>query len=186
MTDWRGAVPIIALACAACAGGQTQAVAATPSPTPSAAAWDSVHAVSLRLMAESDPWAADSTLALFTERYSGTPEASESVFWRALLRLDPGNAASTPRDALAALDLYLAGGVSLPRYEEAATLRRVAARLDALRRPSLRVAAPPPSDTTVETIGPRDDDEVRRLNAELERTQAELERIRRRLGAPRP
>jgi hypothetical protein len=158
-----------------------------PTPWPSEiTSWDSVHAAALRLAREGDPFTADSLLTAFAGQYAGTPEAGESLYWRALLRLDPDNPAAGPRDALAAVDAYLALGADQPRYDEALVLRRIASTLDSLRQPRVVVSPTPLADADTTAAVRARDEEIKRLREELQRTQAELERIRRRLGNPRP
>jgi hypothetical protein len=122
--------------------------------------------------------AADSVLSRFARTYDRSAEAWESLYWRALLRLDPRNLAANPQDAIRALDAYLAEGDSLPRHGEVRILRRLAVRLDSLSQPPAAPAAAAAAD-------PRDA-EIERLKAELKKTVDELELIRRRLAQPRP
>jgi hypothetical protein len=124
--------------------------------------------------------AADSTLRSFSDRFVGTPESAESVYWRALLLLDPRNPSSSSAAAAAALDAYLAGGQAQQRFSDVMVLRRVVATYD-----SLRIAATPKPPAPI----PRDtllDQELERLKAELAKTKEELDRIKRRLATPRP
>jgi hypothetical protein len=118
-------------------------------------------------------------LADFAVQHAGSPEGAEADFWRALLRADPLNGAATVRDQLAALDTYLQGGSSQPRYLEAQILRRLVEQVDSLR--SVVVGVRAAAQARERARG----DEVRRLADELEKALAELVRIRRRL-APRP
>lgn len=176
---------VLVLAIAGCRGAAAPpAVFAPPQPDGAwPAALDSVET----LIANGRHADADSTLAGFSARYFGTPQSTEALYWRALVRLDPANGGATPRDALAALDAYLAGGASLPHYQEALVLRRTASLLDGARRvPSL--ASPDTSSAELVPVAPErlraTQDTVRALREELARKQAELDRISRRLRPP--
>ncbi|MEP7002337.1 MAG: hypothetical protein ABI969_17745 [bacterium] len=125
---------------------------------------------------------ADKLLADFTVRFAATPEAAESMYWRALYKLDPSNASGASRDAVVLLDGYLASGAAAHRAE-AQTLKRVAYALDT------RPAAPSIVGPKVDMVKIDDkarDDEVQRLKDELAKAHADLERIKRRLAQPRP
>ena len=93
-----------------------------PAPAPEQAStvterWSTAGAQALRLAESGRYGEADSVLAAFATRHPGTTEAADALYWRALLRLDPANPTGGPRDAVVAIDAYLAGGTSLPRYE---------------------------------------------------------------------
>ena len=185
MTPRRLAAVVLALTLAGCRGAAAPPVAAAPTPEPSNA-WPAALADVQELVANGRHAEADTALGGFSTRYFGTPQSTEALYWRALVRLDPANAGATPRDALAALDAYLAGGAALPHYQEALVLRRTASLLDGARRvPSL--AGPDTASVAVPVTPDRlraTQDTVRALREELARTQAELERIRRRLRPP--
>jgi hypothetical protein len=151
-----------------------------PAPPTSATLWPDILA-GARAAADSGRYStADSTLRRFAEEFVGTPESAESMYWRALLTLDPVNPASSPAAALAALDAYLAGGPANLRYAEATVLRRTVGLLDSLRIAAApKPPAPVPRDTLLEQ-------EAERLRTELATAKAELERIRRLLARPRP
>lgn len=153
------------------------ATATAEQPTAWAATLDSVQA----LLAVHRHAAADSLLQRFAVSHAGTPAGAEATFWRALVALDPANDSSSPRDALVAIDGYLAGGIDQPRYAEALLLRRTAGVLENARSapiPTLRVMTLP-ADSLIRLRAAQDT--IRQLRSELERTQAELERIRRRI-----
>jgi len=122
---------------------------------------------------------ADSVLAAFERDQAGTPDASESSFWRAMLRADPRNPAFAPADARAALESYLAGE-GARRRTEASVMVRMLSISDSLRA---TLAA---QRTASEARDHARDDELQKLRDELQRTQAELDRIKRRLGSPKP
>lgn len=121
---------------------------------------------------------ADRLLADFARQHPDTPEAEESLYWRAVFKLDPGNEAANTRDAIAGLDAYLSSSRSEARRGEAATMRRLAQQMVALDR-ALNVRPGVATDRTR-------DEEVQKLRDELQATRDELERIKRRLAAPKP
>jgi hypothetical protein len=170
---------------AACSTGPPPARPA-PQPPPVALQWDSTRAAAARFIASGRDSSADSALREFADRHAGTPQAQESIFWSALYRLNPDNHGFTPRDALAALDEYLAGGDAQPRYDEALVLRNAALALDVQRTPPAPAPEPPAPVDSSSAVEHQHEEEIKRLNAELQRTQAELDRIRKRLGTPRP
>lgn len=118
---------------------------------------------------------ADTTLARFARSYDGSEQASESLFLLALFRLDPKNTGATRRDAIRALDAYLALPAFTPHAEEARALRRLAMHLDSLSQPAPAAAAAAVSA-----------EELQKLRDDLKRTTDELDRIKRRLAQPRP
>ncbi|MBK6487897.1 MAG: hypothetical protein IPF98_13720 [Gemmatimonadetes bacterium] len=122
---------------------------------------------------------AERILTDFSLEHAGTGDGAESDFWRALLKTDPANRAVTPRESMALYDSYLSGGSALPRYAEAMILRRVVESMDSTRAllATVRASASAREKTR--------DEEIRRLNDEVDRTTAELERIKRRL-IPKP
>ena len=124
--------------------------------------------------------AADSAISSFLGLHPGTPQGAEALFWRAVVRLDPANAAGSPREALVAVDAYLAGGTTLPNFELAQVLRRTASALESARRPLpapvQTVAAAPDSAERARAA-----EEILRLKTELDRVQAELDRIKKRI-----
>jgi hypothetical protein len=126
---------------------------------------------------------ADSLLTRFSEQHTGTASAGESLFWRAILRLDPDNRGASPRDALRAVDAYLAGGPLQRHYYEARVLRRTVSLLDSLD--TIRNVSVSTDSATAARDKARDD-ELARLKLELEKVTAELDRIKRRLVSPRP
>lgn len=121
---------------------------------------------------------ADRVLADFARAHPDTPEADESLYWRAVFKLDPGNDAANTRDAIAGLDAYLSSSRSSAHRGEAATMRRLAQQMLALDR-ALNVKPGAAPDRTR-------DEEVQKLRDELQATRDELERIKRRLAAPKP
>jgi hypothetical protein len=161
-----------------CAGGAT-----TPAATPEPARddWSVLRDSVATLVVAERHAAADSLLRDFAVRTAGTPQAAEATFWRAMVALDPENPVGSPRDALVAIDSYLAGGLSQPRYAEATVLRRTA---EVLERASQPVPVAPPvvvaaSDSLLRLRAAQDT--IRQLRNELETTKTELDRIKRRI-----
>jgi hypothetical protein len=145
--------------------------------------------------------AADTVLADFAARYRGTPEALESLYWRALVRMDPSNPHASLHDAMASLDVYLADPRAHDHLREAAALRRVAVQLDDMQKAVANVSSlskdpsaiasnsRPGSDFRLDLARPTmeasaADAEIKRLKEELAKATAELERIRKRLAQP--
>lgn len=124
--------------------------------------------------------AADSAIATFLEQHPGTPQSYDALFWRAITKLDPANPAGSPREALVAVDAYIAGGRSLPDFEMAQVLRRTASAMESAQRPLPAptrpvVAAPDSAERA------RAAEEIQRLKTELDKVQAELDRIKKRI-----
>lgn len=119
---------------------------------------------------------ADKLLADFASAHPNTAEARESGYWRAVYKLDPSNKDANPRDAIAALDRYLAAPGGTNRGE-ATTLRHIAGQLLSLDR----ALNQKPDEAAASTR----DEEVKKLRDELQATKDELERIKRRLAAPK-
>ena len=149
--------------------------------------------------------AADTTLANFAEQYSGSPEALETDYWRALFDLDPTNAHPSTSSAMASLDAYLSDGRPRQHVAEATTLRRLAAQIDGLNKQALNAMAQA-KDASVMAANARAqatdanaraeaaksdntgsaDAEIKRLRDELTKANGELERIKKRLAQPPP
>lgn len=147
--------------------------------------------------------AADSTLAQFATRYPGTPEAVETVYWRALFKMDPANPHGSVPAAMSMLDGYLGDTREREHVVEAAGLRRVAGQLDALSRLAANAMTQAKDATSVAANAkaqaadataradaakteapPSAESEIKRLKDELAKANAELERIRKRLSQP--
>ncbi len=124
--------------------------------------------------------AADSALAEFSARHPSSPEANETLFWRALFRLDPANPASSASDAAADLTAYLARPGRHQHLVEARALRRAALLADSLGGSTTRRAVAGAAPTADK------DTEIARLKEELKKATEELERIKRRLSTPTP
>jgi hypothetical protein len=122
---------------------------------------------------------ADTILATFEQAQAGTSDASESAFWRAMLRADPRNPDFTPAGARAALERYLASE-DPQRRTEATIMLRLVTLSDSLR------SALAAQRTAADARDRAREEELQKLRDDLQRTQAELDRIKRRLGAPKP
>ena len=154
-------------------GAEPEPVPAPPTVSP----WPATL-VATRAAADAGQLArADSILAEFSSAHPGTPEASESEYWRALLTLHPASRA-TPREAAAALDGYLANGSSATHFIEASALRRMLSTIDSLRTVATLATA------AEEARERQHEEEMQKLREELDKTKDELERIKRRLAAP--
>lgn len=132
---------------------------------------------------------AEQELVAFDSTFAGTPEALETVYWRALFKLDPANKDASTTEALGLLDSYLGAGEAQPHRSEVAALRRLITQREALARDldAARLAAVKLAAQPIVLPPPRvDEEEVNRLRDSLARSNAELDRIKRRLAAPRP
>ena len=150
-------------------------------------AWVDAFVEAQQLAAEGRVAGADSALARFVTRFPDSPEATETLYWRAILALDPANRTASPTDAVRMLDGYLAAETPTTHMMEAMSLRRAARALDSLGRgyATARAAADSAGAAiTAMKATPPAPEEVQKLKDELARTQAELERIRRRLSNP--
>jgi len=143
--------------------------------------WPAVYARAMADANESRTTEADRALSAFAQRYPSSPEASEVMYWRALLKLDPANSTAV-RESITMLESYLATAPAGTHRTEAGVLRRLAL---ALEQRNATIAAIPPA-TAVRPEDKARDDEIARLRDELSKANAELDRIRRRLARPRP
>jgi TolA-binding protein len=131
---------------------------------------------------EAERWLTD-----FAIRYPGTDEAQETVYWRAVLKLDPANRDGGPALSRALLDSYLRAEGALQHRTEAEVLRQLAVRLDTIAP----VASPTGSQSSL-AAAPADraaeiktkDAEIQKLKEELAKANDELERIKKRLAQP--
>ena len=161
-----------------------------------------------RSAADAGRWSsADGHLATYASRYPESDEAHESLYWRALFRLAPGNDTSARRLAVPTLQRYLAtdgGGhrtearvllavaeSHLALVAEAAARERdieeIRAALGRARERPAAAAAAPTTDAGGNAAPDRElAGEVERLRRDLATANAELERIRRRLAGERP
>lgn len=133
---------------------------------------------------------ADQLLTRYGARYSAEPQARQTAYWRALLRLDPANDSGGPLLAVYELDRYLEDSAATEFRTQALVIRRVALAMDSTRSAlaateSLLLAT---RQAPVDTANTREQalrSEVARLTDSLSRTTAELDRIKRRLAAPK-
>lgn len=122
---------------------------------------------------------AEKVLTGFAARYPRTREARETLFWRALYKLDPVNRSSTVSSGLALLDQYISDSTTILYRSEASVLKRLAVTAQLLQA---KAGIPPARDTAV--VKPATEAELVRLKEQLARTTAELERIKKRLAEP--
>lgn len=122
---------------------------------------------------------ADSILTAFDRSEPDSPDASESAFWRAMLRADPHNPAFAPAEARSALEAYLAS-LNPKHRTEASVMLRLVALSDSLR------AAQAAHRAAADARDRAREEEMQKLRDDLQRTQAELDRIKRRLASPKP
>jgi hypothetical protein len=150
--------------------------------------------------------AADSALVAFAGRYPNTPEATETRFWLALVRLDPRNEHHSASEALRDLSAYDSGAGPRAHDLEAGVLVRTATALLALREETAQATSQADSARTeadsvrttadsarlVRASRDRSREEVARLRDSLDKvvgqlseTTQELDRIKKRLAAPK-
>jgi hypothetical protein len=165
--------------------------------------WPAARIVAESLATAGRYGAADSVLASFNASHVGTAEGAESLFWRALLALDPSNLSASPPQALAALDAYEQAPYNDAHLTEARVLRRVAVLVGSIQRLAEQAASQSDSvsaadsaaksakEAAGQTRARSKDEEIARLRSELESTRAELDRtkdeldrIKKRLAAP--
>ena len=151
---------------------------AVPSPPPEPPWTRTVTAV--RAAVDSGRFStADSILAAFEVTERDSPDATESAFWRAMLRADPRNPAFDPEEARRGIAAYLASP-NPHRRTEAGVMLRMVELSDSLR------AAQATQRSAAEARDHAQEEEIQKLRDDLQRTQAELDRIKRRLGSPKP
>jgi hypothetical protein len=194
----RLAVVAIALV-TACSSGKGQLAPVAPThewPTTLAAAQSADSIGQYRV--------ADSILVAFQARYPFTDAAAESIYWRALFKLDPANYGATPKDALDLLDQYLRAPHHEARQAEVRILRRTTVLVGTIQQLAEQAASEVDSARTetdsvklakrgADTKGRTKDEEIARLREEVEKltaqldeTNQELDRIKKRLAAPKP
>jgi TolA-binding protein len=138
---------------------------------------------------------AERTLADFAVRFPNTPEATETLYWRGLYRLDPANKDGSISTGLASLDAYLRADAGTAHRIEAETLQRLGKNLEALSRAAAATGGVNSAGTTAAAAGSASadraaaelkarDTEIQRLKDELAKANDELERIKRRLMTP--
>ena len=139
---------------------------------------------------------AERTLADFAVRFPNTPEATETLYWRALYRLDPANKDGSVSTGLASLDAYLRADAGTAHRIEAEALQRLGRSLEALSRATAATGGVNSAGTTASAAAgsasadraaaelKARDTEIQRLKDELAKANDELERIKRRLMTP--
>jgi hypothetical protein len=203
MIPARNALRILLSLSLVASGGCASLQAFTGSHDTSSEAWSRALATAKSDANVSQFDAADSVLAAFAADHPGTPEALETAYWRAILKMDPTNPDLSLPTAMASLDGYLSDPRAQQHVVEAKSLRRVAGQLAGLTRVAVgalaeaKDATATASNAKVEAASARaeaakaapdsdSDAEVKRLKSELAKANAELERIRRRLTQPTP
>lgn len=135
---------------------------------------------------------ADSILANYAASYPNTPGARESLYWRSLIQLQSGLVSENGPAMM--LGQYI-NERDAEHAIEAATLRRVATRVDSLARAANTLTSKvqisngevvsAKSDTKAVIADNKDQDaEIKRLKGELAAAKEELERIKKRLAEP--
>ena len=154
---------------------------------PSQKNWPAALSAAQRAADEGRYVDADRELVLFSKLHAGTPEAQESVFWRALYKLDPRNGVGGTTEVVTLVDTLLLARGTQPRRAEAVVVRRTALLLDSLRREADERDTVIVRDTGRAVARERElEEQIKTLQDSLNATIAELERIRKRLAAPRP
>ena len=150
--------------------------------------WPAVLAAATADAAEHRYAEADRTLANFAARYPETTEGRETLYWRALFRLDPANREVSPAMAATWLENYLRSDAAVGHRVEAETLRRlIAARADSSAAQAVAGAAAPANPGAAGASAAdlkAKDEEIKKLRDDLAKANEELERIKRRLSAP--
>jgi hypothetical protein len=188
---------------ALCASSFAACAHANAHPTPAIIAaqeWTNDLAETRRAATDGRFDTADSLLADYAAKHAGTVEALETAYWRAMLKMDPGNPHPSLTSAMTLLDGYLADVRPHEHAAEAATLRRLAAQLDVLNRltanmaiasrgavePGVQGKAPASAGSAGAADQVATDAEMKRLKDELAKANAELDRIKKRLATPPP
>ena len=163
---------------AACIGRRS---APTEGPAPSAwRDWALVSADVDRLLADGNVDGADSTLAGFTRRWPGTPEAEQGAWWRLVREAERADDSTSTAAFVTRVDSLLAAAPGTTRRGELLMLRRVAILTQQLR--AERTVA----RTEREAMAKQRSEEIEKLKVELEAVKAELDRVRTRVTRRRP
>ena len=194
----------ISLTLVGCASVMHPAVSAEAA----ADAWPTTIATVYARVATNNFDGADSALAQFARQYPGTPAATETRYWHALLKADPANKSASLPAAMVALNAYLADTRPREHVTEATTFRRVVAMLDSMNqlaasalaqvkdaRATVATANAAAADANAAAkdaaanaaavaVSPATAEEIKHLKDELAKANAELERIRKRLSQP--
>jgi hypothetical protein len=168
-----------------------------------ASAWQTALPIARAYASEGKFDSADSVLADFAVRYSGTPNALETAYWRAVFKMDPTNPRASMPVAASALDAYLADTRPREHVSEATVMRRIAGQLEGLSRLAASAMTQAKDANSVATNAkaqaadanaraeaakadapPSAETEIKRLKDELAKANAELDRIKKRLSIP--
>ena len=159
----------------ACAKSSTQA-AKPPAP---AEAYTAAIAAAQKRAEAGDYSGADRILADFARKSSGTDEAAEASFWRALYMVDPSNKKASIPEGLRALDIYLSTPSAKMYRAQALVLKRTAQSVQALKQAQVT-----PKISGRDTVFVTREEEIAALKDQLAKATAELDRIKKRLANP--
>jgi hypothetical protein len=140
-------------------------------------------------------FAANKLLDEYVRTHPGTPEASETAFWKAAYEVDPANNMGSLASGIAALDGYLSANPNGLYRNEATVLRRTAAAAQGVADKSQATTTDSTAqavvkDTDVVESKSRDEqiaalrDQLAASKSELAKVSAELDRIKKRLANP--
>ena len=174
-------VAAMVVALSACQGGQTHLAEPAPAPRDE---WATSLVEASQEVSSGRYGAADRILSEYSTRNPSSPQSTETMYWRALYKLDPANPNASTSEASVMLDNYLAVGVGSHR-SEANALRRIAGLVQSQNAASAVTASAQKPDAGKADEKAKDD-ELQRLRDELAKANAELDRIKRRLAAPKP
>jgi hypothetical protein len=141
--------------------------------------WRTVVQTASHAADSGDYAAADKILVDFAARHTGTPEAREATFWRALFKLDPGNKNASISEGLATLDMYLNDTSAVWYRSEATMIKRLAITTQVLQ------ARTTSQQRDTSTVYKTRDEEIAALRDQLSKANAELDRIKKRLADPK-
>lgn len=170
----RTTISLLAFAAVACSKGP-----AATAPQPATPFETAVMAAEKRVEA-GDYAGADRILSDFAIKAKGSPEATETAFWRALYMVDPNNKTTSMADGVKALDIYINTTAAKKYKAEAIVLKRTAQAVLALR--AVQAA---PRVAGRDTVFVNREDEIAALKDQLAKANAELERIKKRLTDPK-
>ena len=185
VTIVRRARAVVLIAAAACVTGRVGSTGAAAGHD-----WNDVLTQAEAAARDHRYAEADRLLADFAARYPGSEGATESLYWRGVISLEPENHDASPQIAAALLETYNRSGSALPHRLEADILRHLALRVQALSGGAVATAAAPSSAANPSASPDRSadlkakDTEIQRLKDELAKANDELERIKRRLTTP--
>jgi hypothetical protein len=162
--------------------------------------WPATLATAQQLAAEGDPASADTLLTRFAAAHPGSIPATETLYWRAIYRLDGPFGTGGARDAVNFLSQYLSFSGKAIHRDDAYALRTVAdqiVRLNTLvdlatgRSTAANTNAADLAGRAAEARGDlrsalaeiqTQDTDIKRLKDDLAKANAELDRIKKRLA----